>query len=112
MTDKQREILREIQTTLWNLYSSDDDLYGKSSGMVCEVYYPSFWECEKPEDAFVATGLMVYSYCCGSIRSHYFWRDDTEVGAPSTWYAPDPFAKALEVVRGWVKEEMSYREEL
>lgn len=112
MTDKQREILQEIQTTLWNLYSTDDDLYGKSAEMVCEVHYPSVWECEKPEDAFAATGLMVYSYCYGPSRGHYFLKDVEESKSDySTWYSRDPFAKALEVVRGWVAEEMSSREE-
>lgn len=111
MTDKQREILQEIQTTLWNLYSSDDDLYGKSAEMACTVHYPNFWDCETVEDAFVAEGLTVYSYCYGPHRRHHFWRDGSERHDGGIWYSRDPFVTALRVVRGWAKEEMSSREE-
>jgi hypothetical protein len=101
--------INDVRKALFNAYKkkeqSEDGIEGKSSEGWCEVLYPTFWECETIDEFLKPCGIMVYSYALGPSRQHYFMYAKKEKrGDYATWYAPDFFAKAVEVINSWVED--------
>lgn len=113
VTPKQIDQLREIRALLDEAYRDwserSDDHHCKSSEGAVEVYYPNWFRQADGADPLEATGLGVFSYVLGPSRMHHFFKK--EPGDPegdyATFYVDDPFAKAVEVVRGWRDEQLA-----
>jgi len=112
----EKATIEDVRRALWRAYEIEriarGDLGGKSSEGTCTVEYPTVWEHhddgllgDMPLGFAEPIGLMVYSYALGPSRQHYFHRA-AEESHPNyyTWYAPDIFAKAVEVINGWAKD--------
>lgn len=100
--------IEDVRRCLWKAYSKitkDPNYYGKSSEAYVEVQYPNFWAVDNEEDFLKPEGLMIYSYALGPSRTHYFNFGKKE-SHPNyyTWVSSDPYAKAVEVIEGWLKE--------
>jgi hypothetical protein len=68
-----------------------------------EVYYPPFKHPFSKDDALKISALKVSAYFLGDGDFH-FLRGEKEMQENSnTWKSPDPCAKAIEVINGWVK---------
>lgn len=107
--------IKDVRKALWEAYRLADEVEGgvegKSSEAYCEIMYPTYWECDTLEEFMQPTGLMVYSYALGPSRRHYFYYSQKEYQENYyTWYAPDPFKKAVEVINSWVEEYKEYME--
>ena len=100
--------IEDVRKALWDAYKRADEselgIEGKSSEACCEVFYPSYWECDSFEQFVKPSGLCVYSYALGPSRTHYFYFGDEERQINYyTWVSPDPFKKAVEVINSWIE---------
>lgn len=94
MTPEDFEKLAEISVLLKEAYDHYFEYEGhcKSSEGQITVDYGNLWDRENPYD-FTIKGVEIYSYVfCREGRSQYF----------------DSLDSALETVRGWHEEELSY----
>ena len=101
--------INDVRKALFEAYEkkaqSEDGIKGKSSEGCCEVLYPTFWDCETIEEFLSPCGIMVYSYALGPSRLHYFKYAEKEKQEDyHTWYAPDFFAKAVEIINSWIED--------
>jgi len=107
--EKEMADINDVRKALFEAYKkkeqSEDGIEGKSGEGWCEVLYPTFWECETIDEFLKPCGVMVYSYALGPSRQHYFRYAEIEKNDDyTTWYAPDFFAKAVEVINSWVED--------
>ena len=115
----EKATIEDVRRALWRAYvdlvRTDCDGGWKSSEAWCDVSYPNFWDHvdydeanrdEPPAGFLEPSSLMVYSYALGPSRQHYFHRA-AEESHPNyyTWYAQDIFAKAVEVIDGWSRDQ-------
>ena len=98
--------MKDVRNTLWKAYkqleSSTNGIEGRLSEGWCELKYPTYLNCETPDEFCEPYGLIVYSYALGTSRMHLFNRGaiDRQVNY-YTWEAPDFYAKAVEVINEW-----------
>lgn len=107
--------IEDVRKTLWEAYQrlaqTPEGIFGKSDEACCEVLYPSFFDFQTLEEFMKPSGLMVYSYALGPSRKHFFYRSDKESHPDYTvWYSPDPFAKAIKVINGWLEKALKEQE--
>ena len=91
MKDKDFQKLIEIRKLLkeaYDHYFENSDGHCKSQEGHISVEFGNYWEDQ--ECQMKITSVNIYSYVFGSSRSHYY----------------DTVDEALEVVKGWHKEEM------
>jgi hypothetical protein len=99
----------DVRAALWAAYKKLEatkyGIEGKTSEGLCELQYPTYWDCQEAAAFAEPSGLMIYSYALGPSRTHYFNRGkvDRQVNY-YTWEAPDFYAKAVEVVNGWAAD--------
>ena len=101
--------INDVRRALFEAYKkkeqSEYGIEGKSSEGWCEVLYPTFWDCETIDEFLKPCGIMVYSYALGPSRQHYFkYAEKEKQENYYTWYAPDFFAKAVEVINRWAED--------
>lgn len=110
--------MSDVRRAVWEAYKreerTEEGIMGKSAEGACELLYPTYWECETLDEFLTPSGIMIYSYAIGPSRGHHIWRGEKDQQIDSrTWESPDIYAKAVEVVRGWMADEddLFYSEE-
>lgn len=101
--------IQEVREALWKAYKeaekSEDGIEGKTSEAYCELMFPTYWDCSSLEEFCQPIGIMVYSYALGPSRRHFFFRGEEETHPNYyTWYSPDIFKKAVEVIESWERD--------
>lgn len=95
------------------LRATPEGIEGKMDEGCCRVLYSPIWDDDGSASFHDPVRLMVYSYALGPSRQHFFKRGKTDRQINYyTWESPDIFAKAVEVIEGWIEEWQSVESEM
>lgn len=103
---KTMDDVRAALLAAYRKQAASGPIEGKSSEGWCALHYPVVWDFLDEGAGFnEPSAIEIYSYALGPSRSHYINRGkvDRQVNY-YTWESPDIFAKAVEVINGWVDQ--------
>jgi len=93
--------LMEIRKALWDLYKKMErfDIIKREDEIGCELLYSTYWDCQKFQEFVIPRGIKIYK---NHLDSYFFYYGKTDSHPnPYLWYSPNPFRKALEVIKKW-----------
>ena len=106
--------IEDVRAALYDAYmlykKYNGYIDGKSDEGLCQLIYPTIYDCNSSKEFITPTGIMVYSYTLGPSRRHYFFFGEESHPDYNIWYSKNIYDTAVHEIMNWIDEvEKNYQ---